>query len=168
MRGFEDTAWFPKTLKPSSSVAARRCEGAPIFAKGACGALVGTFSHQILGVKIRKLLSDLAHFILTPGVLVPSFPLPYITPLHAGVGVGRGLLGQYALSFPSVHLPRRLGLGWSVDPPITLLWTDCVPAMSFRCLRTLDAFSYLLRNVCLLRQCACLACSSVCISAPRN
>ena len=97
MRGFEDTAWFPKTLKPSSSVAARRCEGAPIFAKGACGALVGTFSHQILGVKIRKLLSDLAHFILTPGVLVPSFPLPYITPLHAGVGVGRGLLGQYAL-----------------------------------------------------------------------
>ena len=56
MRGFEDTTLFPKTPKPSPSVAARRCEGAPIFAKGACGALVGTFSHQILGVKIRKLL----------------------------------------------------------------------------------------------------------------
>ena len=38
MRGFEDTTWFPKTLKPSSSVAARRLERVSIFAKGASGA----------------------------------------------------------------------------------------------------------------------------------
>ena len=56
MRGFEESKSLSKILKPSPSVAARRCEGSHIFVKGACGALVGTFSHQILGVKIRKLI----------------------------------------------------------------------------------------------------------------
>ena len=56
MRGFEDTARFPKTLNPSPSVAARRLMGTPIFARGACGALVGTFSHNFGGVKVRNLI----------------------------------------------------------------------------------------------------------------
>ena len=56
VRGFEDTACFLKTLRPSSSVAGRRCEGAPVFAKGACGALVGPLHTNFGGVKIRKLI----------------------------------------------------------------------------------------------------------------
>ena len=37
---------------------ARRLMGTPIFARprGACGALVGTFSHNFGGVKIKKLI----------------------------------------------------------------------------------------------------------------
>ena len=46
MRGFEESKSLSKIPKLSSSVAARRCEGTPIFAKifaeGACGARVGT------------------------------------------------------------------------------------------------------------------------------
>ena len=56
MRGFEESNSLSKIPKVSSSVAARRCEWTPIFAEGACGARVGTFSDKIFGVKIRKLI----------------------------------------------------------------------------------------------------------------
>ena len=56
VRGFEESKSLSKIPKPSSLVAARRCEGAPIFAKGIYGALVGTFHINFWGVKIRKLI----------------------------------------------------------------------------------------------------------------